>query len=61
MAKIYLKDMPELVKEYDFDKNNDLIKKNYCIDNNIKYLEIPYTEKDNIEQIIKEFFVFSSI
>lgn len=36
-------------------KFNDKIKKQYCLDNNIKYLEISYKEKDNIEKIIKDF------
>lgn len=36
-------------------KKNDKIKKQYCIDNNIKYLEIPYSEKDNAEKLIRKF------
>lgn len=33
-------------------KINDTIKNNYCKDNNIKLLRIPYTEYDNIEKIL---------
>lgn len=36
-------------------KKRDLIKKQYCLNNNIKYLEIPYSEKENIKQLIKDF------
>lgn len=36
-------------------KKNDKIKKNYCIDNNIKYLEIPYKQMNNAEKLIKDF------
>lgn len=35
-------------------KNNDLIKKDYCERNNIKLIEIPYWEFDNMEKIIKD-------
>lgn len=30
----------------------DIIKKHYCLNNGIHFLEIPYWEKDNIEEII---------
>ena len=35
-------------------QKRDLIKRNYCFENNIKLLEIPYWEFDNIEKIIDE-------
>lgn len=35
-------------------QRNDAIKTQYCIDNNIKLIRIPYWEKDNIEQILKK-------
>lgn len=37
-----------------YTKNNDLIKKEYCKKNNIKLIEIPYWEFDNIEKIINK-------
>ena len=37
---------------YDINKTRDDIKNNYCKDNNIKLIRIPYTEYDNIEKII---------
>lgn len=36
-------------------QKRDKIKKQYCLNNNIKYLEISYEEKDNIEQLIRDF------
>jgi very-short-patch-repair endonuclease len=35
-------------------KNHDNIKNNYCKENNIKLIRIPYTEFDNIENILKK-------
>lgn len=35
-------------------QRNDKIKKEYCQKNNIKLLEIPYTEYDNIEKILNK-------
>lgn len=35
-------------------QKRDKIKRDYCKDNNIKLLEIPYWEKDNIEKILNE-------
>ncbi|MCB2315620.1 hypothetical protein [Clostridium tagluense] len=32
---------------------HDKIKNNYCKDNNINLIRIPYWEKNNIEQILK--------
>ena len=36
-------------------KERDMVKNNYCKENNIKLLRIPYYEKNNIPKIIKEF------
>ncbi len=36
-------------------QHRDLIKKQWCFDNNIHFLEIPYTDFENIENIIIEF------
>lgn len=42
-------------------KKHDEIKKNYCITNNINFIEIPYWEYDNIESILtKELNLASS-
>lgn len=38
----------------EYQCNNDQIKVNYCKNNNIELLIIPYTEFDNIESIIKD-------
>jgi hypothetical protein len=38
---------------FELQKIRDNIKTNYCKDNNIKLLRIPYTEYDNIEQVLK--------
>lgn len=51
----FSKDNKKNINNFKKIQKNDKIKKQYCIDNNIKYLEIPYTKKNNIEQIIKEF------
>ena len=40
------------MKKYLIQKKHDEIKKNYCIQNNINFLEIKYTEK--IEDKLKE-------
>ena len=39
-------------KQFHIQKNHDNIKKAYCGDNNIRLLEIPYWEFDNIEAIL---------
>jgi len=39
-------------KEFETILDNDSIKEEYCIDNNIKYLMIPYYLKDRIEDIL---------
>ena len=38
----------------EIQKIRDKIKRNYCRENGIKEIEIPYWEFDNIEEIIKE-------
>jgi very-short-patch-repair endonuclease len=38
---------------FEYRIKNDNIKNNYCLDNNIKLLRIPYWEIDNIENILK--------
>ena len=40
-------------KQFEENKLRDQIKRNYCKNSNIPLLEIPYTEFDNIEQILK--------
>lgn len=40
---------------FEYRKNNDKIKRDYCFNNKIKLLEIPYWEFDNIETIINDF------
>ena len=46
------KSQEEGMKKYLIQKKHDEIKKNYCIQNNINFLEIKYTEK--IEDKLKE-------
>lgn len=41
-------------KGFDELKKRDKIKTQYCIDNNIKLIRIPYTEFDNIEEVLKK-------
>ena len=36
-------------------QKRDKIKKQYCLDNGINFLEIPYTEFDNIEEILSNY------
>ncbi len=40
-------------KEFDNIKINDKIKNDYCKNNNIKLIRIPYWDFDNIENILK--------
>ena len=42
------------IKAFENQSRHDNIKFNYCKDNGIKLLSIPYTEFDNLEKIIKE-------
>jgi len=41
-------------EKFQKQQKNDNIKKQYCKENNIKLIEIPYWEKDNIEEILEE-------
>lgn len=41
-------------ERFKIQQKRDKIKKEYCKKNNIKLLEIPYTEYDNIEKILKK-------
>ena len=41
-------------EKFDYQKNHDNIKTQYCIDSNIKLIRIPYTEYNNIESILKK-------
>jgi Zn finger protein HypA/HybF involved in hydrogenase expression len=41
--------------DIEYTKQNDLIKKQYCKNNNIKLLEIPYWQINDIEIIIKDY------
>ena len=38
-----------------YTQHNDNIKRQYCTDNNIKLLEIPYWELENVENILSEY------
>lgn len=42
-------------KRYLQEQYRDSIKNNFCIINNITLLRIPYTEKNNIQQILKKY------
>lgn len=50
----FSKNKQKNIEKFTRTKNNDKIKKRYCIDNDINYLEIPYWEKD-IKKLIKDF------
>ena len=39
-------------RDYETTKRHDAIKNQYCQDNNIDILRIPYWDEDNIESII---------
>lgn len=43
-------------KKFKYTQRHDKIKKDFCINNNIFLLEIPYWERDNVEEILQEFF-----
>lgn len=45
-----------LNNDLEYQQNNDHIKDQYCAENNIRILRIPYWEKDNIESILSEWF-----
>lgn len=42
------------IKSFESTQRNDKIKAQYCIDNNINLIRIPYTEFNNIEEILKK-------
>ena len=43
----------ESIKNFKYIQQNDQIKNEYCKNNNIDLLRIPYWEKENIEEILK--------
>ena len=44
-------------KMLNYTKNNDNIKNEYCLNNNIKLVRIPYYEINDIENIISSIFM----
>ena len=36
-----------------YTQQNDKIKNEYCLNNNIRLIRIPFTEVDNVENILK--------
>lgn len=40
--------------KFEAQKLNDLIKKDYCVENNINLIRIPYTQLDSVEEILKD-------
>lgn len=48
------KDEDEIMRKFNLVQKRDKIKNQYCKDNNIKLIRIPYYEFDNIENIINE-------
>ena len=42
-------------EQFEINHNKDILKKDFCKNNNIPLLEIPYWEFDNIENIILNF------
>ena len=42
-------------EQFEINHNKDILKKDFCKNNNIPLLEIPYWEFDNIENIILDF------
>ena len=46
--------LQETKDNFQLTNRHDKIKTQYCIDNNIKLLRIPYTELKNITTILKE-------
>lgn len=45
----------EIMSRFKVQCENDEIKKQYCKDNGIKLIRIPYTDFDNIEQILNKY------
>lgn len=50
----FSKDENKNIENFKRCQQNDKIKTQYCKDNNIKLVRIPYTEFDNIEEILKK-------
>jgi len=48
------------LKQFELIKIKDKIKKDYCKNNNINLIEIPYWEFNNIEEILNNCIVFSN-
>ncbi len=48
------KDASKVIEKFNMVQKRDEIKNQYCKDNNIKLIRIPYYEFDNIENIINE-------
>ena len=46
-------DEEEMSRQFALRQKYDLIKTEYCISNNINLLRIPYWEKENIDEIVK--------
>lgn len=42
------------IKNYNSQVERDNIKRNYCLDNNISFIEISYLDYNNIENILRE-------
>ena len=51
----YSGNIEEAELQFEYTKKNDKIKNQYCLDNNIALLRIPFWEKDNIKNIIDNF------
>lgn len=52
----FSKSKKESKRKFEEVNRHDTIKNNYCKENNIKLLRIPYTEFDNIEKILNKEF-----
>lgn len=53
---LHYKDKFNNAEEFKETKKRDKIKTNYCKDNNITLLRIPYWDFNNIEEILREAF-----
>ena len=42
------------MKKFEKQHERDVVLRQYCIDNKIKLIEIPYTEFENNEEILSE-------
>lgn len=47
-------------KEFRRIQDNDRLKNDYCKNNNINILRIPYWEFDNVEDILKEYIIYGN-